>query len=57
MALMVWLYYSWFAILIGAEINAELIKLRTHRSLPLKQPRKPAKPREPEPAAGEEHAA
>jgi membrane protein len=25
-ALLVWLYYSWFAILLGAEINSELVK-------------------------------
>ncbi len=36
-ALLVWLYYSWFAILVGAEINSEIIKLRTHKTLPLKQ--------------------
>ncbi len=41
-ALMVWLYYSWFAILVGAELNSEIIKLRTHKTLPLKQAPPPA---------------
>jgi membrane protein len=33
--LMVWLYYSWFMILVGAEINAEIIRVRGTR-LPIK---------------------
>ncbi len=37
-ALMAWLYYSWFMILMGAEINSELLKLNKHGSLPLKEP-------------------
>jgi membrane protein len=36
-ALMAWLYYSWFVILIGAEINAELLKAGDRGRLPLKQ--------------------
>ena len=37
-ALMAWLYYSWLMILIGAEINSELLKLNDMGRLPLKQP-------------------
>ena len=37
-ALMAWLYYSWFMILVGAEFNSELLKAAGHGSLPLKQP-------------------
>jgi membrane protein len=37
-ALMAWLYYSWFVILIGAEINSELLKANDKGRLPLKQP-------------------
>jgi len=37
-ALMVWLYWSWFVILIGAEINAELLKTKLGRKLKLKEP-------------------
>jgi membrane protein len=37
-ALMAWLYYSWLMILIGAEINSELLKAAGHGRLPLKQP-------------------
>lgn len=37
-ALMAWLYYSWFMILVGAEFNAELLKAAGHGRLPLKQP-------------------
>src|SRR5579883_1460310 len=37
-ALMVWLYWSWFVILIGAEINAELLKAKGDGKLELKQP-------------------
>ncbi len=37
-ALMVWLYWSWFFILAGAEINAELLKAQGEGRLVLKQP-------------------
>lgn len=37
-ALMVYLYYSWFVILIGAEINSELLKAQGGGRLELKQP-------------------
>ncbi len=37
-ALMAWLYYSWFMILVGAEFNSELLKAAGHGRLPLKQP-------------------
>jgi membrane protein len=37
-ALMVWLYWSWFFILAGAEINSELLKAQGHGRLRLKQP-------------------
>jgi membrane protein len=37
MALMVWLYYSWFMILIGAEINSELVKAGGRGKLALKE--------------------
>jgi membrane protein len=37
-ALMAWLYYSWFMILVGAEINSELLKAAGQGRLPLKQP-------------------
>ncbi len=37
-ALMVYLYYSWFVILIGAEVNSELLKARCDGRLELKQP-------------------
>jgi membrane protein len=37
-ALMVWLYWSWFFILAGAEINSELLKAQEHGKLRLKQP-------------------
>ena len=37
-ALMVWLYWSWFVILIGAEVNAELLKAKSGGKLELKQP-------------------
>ncbi len=63
MALMVWLYYSWFAILVGAEINSEIIKIRTNRTLQLKHPPpaavepKPAWEEKPAPAAKERPAA
>jgi len=37
-ALMAWLYYSWFMILVGAEINSEILKASCDGRLPLKQP-------------------
>jgi len=37
-ALMVWLYYSWFVILVAAEINSELLKASGGGRLPLKAP-------------------
>lgn len=37
-ALMVWLYWSWFFILAGAEVNSELLKAQGHGKLRLKQP-------------------
>jgi membrane protein len=37
-ALMIWLYWSWFVILLGAEINAELLKAKCDGKLELKQP-------------------
>jgi hypothetical protein len=37
-ALMAWMYYSWFMILIGAEVNSELLKLDQEGRLPLKAP-------------------
>lgn len=37
-ALMAWLYYSWFVILIGAEINSELLKASDKGRLALKEP-------------------
>lgn len=55
MGLMVWLYYSWFAILIGAEINSELLKKAGGGTLELKQKPpaavKPVEPWETKPAA------
>jgi membrane protein len=39
--LMVWLYWSWFIILVGAELNLQLLKARGYE-LPLKQPRPPS---------------
>jgi membrane protein len=55
MALMVWLYYSWFMILIGAEINAELVKIGTGGRLELKgkppEAVQPVSPWEERPAA------
>jgi len=41
-ALLAWLYYSWFVILVGAEINSELLKASGAGRLPLKQPPPPA---------------
>ncbi len=37
-ALMVWLYWSSFAILLGAELNSELMQVSGSGKLPLKQP-------------------
>ena len=37
-ALIAWLYYSWFMILVGAEINSEILKAAGQGRLPLKQP-------------------
>jgi membrane protein len=54
-ALLVWLYYSWFAILVGAEINAELLKASSGGKLELKHKApadvRPAGPWEAKPAA------
>jgi membrane protein len=36
-ALLVWLYWSGFAILLGAELNAELVTACSARKLPLKE--------------------
>lgn len=54
-ALMVWLYWSWFAILVGAEINSELVKVSKRGRLELKQ--KPPAAVEPRPAWEEKPAA
>jgi membrane protein len=55
MGLMVWLYYSWFAILVGAEVNSELVKISRGGTLELKQKPpeavKPVSPWEERPAA------
>jgi len=48
MMLMVWLYWSWFAILAGAEINSELVKAGGGNKLELKE--KPPAAVEPRPA-------
>jgi membrane protein len=37
-ALMVWLYWSWFMVLVGAEINSELLKASSDGRLELKAP-------------------
>jgi len=37
-ALMVWLYWSWFFMLVGAEINSELLKAQGHGRMELKEP-------------------
>ncbi|MFB3813718.1 MAG: YihY/virulence factor BrkB family protein [Terriglobales bacterium] len=54
-ALLVWLYYSWFAILVGAEINSELVRAGGGGTLELKQKPpaavKPVLPYEERPAA------
>lgn len=46
-ALMTWLYYSSFVILVGAEINSEYIQETRHGKLPLKQPPPPEGTRKP----------
>ncbi len=55
MALMVWMYYSWFAILVGAELNSELVKAGGGGKLELKarppEAVKPVQPWEERPAA------
>lgn len=40
-ALLVWLYWSGFLILLGAQVNSELIQMRGDGSLQLKHPRPP----------------
>jgi membrane protein len=54
-ALMVWLYWSWFVILVGAEINAELLKAAGQGNLELKE--KPPAAVKPRPAWEEKPAA
>ncbi|HVZ18220.1 MAG TPA: YihY/virulence factor BrkB family protein [Terriglobales bacterium] len=54
-ALMVWLYWSWFVILAGAEINSELLKAAGQGRLELKQP--PPRVVHSRPAWDEEEAA
>lgn len=49
-ALMMWFYWTAFAILFGAEINSELIQVSGRGTLPLKQP----PPKEVKPAAATE---
>jgi membrane protein len=53
--LLVWLYYSWLAILVGANLNAELLKASLGGKLVLKQQPpeavKPVEPWEAKPAA------
>lgn len=55
MALMVWLYWSWFAILVGAEINSELLKAAGGGTVNLKH--KPPPAVQPRPAWEERPAA
>jgi len=55
MALMVWLYWSWFAILVGAEINSEIVKVTSGGKLELKE--KPPAAVKPRPAWEERPAA
>jgi membrane protein len=43
-ALLVWLYWSGFVILVGAELNCEIIKLRRNAPLALEQPLPPTVP-------------
>ena len=54
-ALMVWLYWSSFAILLGAELNSELMQAGGSGRLPLKQP--PPSEVTPRPAGESERAA
>jgi membrane protein len=54
-ALMVWLYWSSFAILLGAELNSELMQVSGNGKLPLKQP--PPAEVTPRPASESELAA
>jgi membrane protein len=54
-ALMVWMYWSWFAILVGAEINSELVKVGGRGRLELKH--KPPAAVQPRPAWEEKPAA
>ena len=37
-ALMVWFYWSGFVILVGAELNAEILSIFAKRNLPIKEP-------------------
>jgi membrane protein len=37
-ALLVWLYWSGFIVLVGAELNSEILQLRGQAQLPLRQP-------------------
>jgi membrane protein len=37
-AFLIWLYWSGFLILLGAELNSEIIQVRGDGTLPLKQP-------------------
>lgn len=53
-ALLIWMYWSSFAILVGAELNSEIIQQRGDGKLPLKQP-PPAKVK-PQPATTAEQA-
>jgi len=50
--LMVWVYYTAFVVLIGAEFNSELLQLRAGGRLPLKQP--PPQTVKPQPATESE---
>lgn len=52
-ALMIWLYWSGFAILVGAEINAELLQAAGEGKLPLKAPPHEVYPTEPPKEADE----
>jgi membrane protein len=47
-AFLIWLYWSGFLILVGAELNSEIIQVRGDGTLPLKQP----PPRKVKPMAG-----
>jgi membrane protein len=53
--LLVWLYWSWFAILVGAEVNSQIVQARGHGALELKQ--KPPEAVKPRPAWEERPAA